>query len=117
MTVADRIEEGANCPVIKLSATEKDIHPGAGWKIARFEGGVLVECFDPQNTPPNTDIQAMVREAINDAMFWMSNTDGEHWLALSSGDELREPRKITTSDASAFEKMACVFNETLRQKT
>jgi hypothetical protein len=114
MTVHDRIEGGPARPIIKLSASEKKLHSGAGWKIARFEGNVLVEFFDPRNTPKNDDVKVMLNEAINDAMFWMSNTDGEHWLVMCAGNELCEPCRITTTDVGAFEKMTRVFSEALR---
>ncbi|MDR1888984.1 MAG: hypothetical protein LBQ81_06355 [Zoogloeaceae bacterium] len=113
MAVRDRIKEGLNCPVIQLSDAEKDIASGTGWQIARFENATLVELFDPKTTPFNADARAMTIEAINDAMIWMSSTDGEHWLVLCASDELREPLCITPADASGFEKMARVFGEVL----
>jgi hypothetical protein len=109
MAVRDRIKEG----LIQLADAEKDIYSGAGWQIARFENETLVELFDPKNTPFNTDTKAMTTEAINDAMIWMSSTDGEHWLVKCASNELHEPLRITPTDANVFEKMAREFGAAL----
>ena len=109
MAVRDRIKGG----LIQLSDAEKDVASGTGWQIALFENAALVELFDPKNTPFNTDTKAMTTEAINDAMIWMSSTEGEHWLVHCASNELHEPLRITPTDASAFEKMAQVFGEAL----
>jgi hypothetical protein len=113
MRIADRIERQDANPVIRLSETEKQVCSSDGWKIARFEDGVLMEFFDPKNTPSQNDRQAMNKEAINDALTWMNSTDGEHWLVMCASDQLRNPRRISFDDAGAFAQMAGVFAETL----
>jgi hypothetical protein len=112
MRTADRIEQDTG-PVIRLSETEKQIYSSDGWKIARFEDGVLMEFYDPKNTPDQEDMQARKKEAINDAFTWMVSTDGEHWLVECSQFQLHNPRLITLDDALVLAQMASVFSETL----
>lgn len=65
MSIADRIEQAPACEVINLSESEKDIYCGSGWKLARFENGVLTGFFNPKDTPYRSDVQAMATEAVN----------------------------------------------------
>lgn len=109
MSIADRIEAAPACKVINLTEAEKDIYRGSGWKLARFENGVLAGFFDPMETPYNVDVQAMATEAVEAAQVWIANAVGEVWLVMCSCYQLCEPRKITLQDASGLAAMARVF--------
>jgi hypothetical protein len=88
MSIADRIEQAPACEVINLSESEKDIYCGSGWKLARFENGVLTGFFNPKDTPYRSDVQAMATEAVNNAAAWLANPVGEVWLVFCSGYQL-----------------------------
>lgn len=111
MNVIDRIEQAPACEVINLSEAEKDLYTGAGWKLARFENGVLAGFFDPMEVPYQADVQAMAEEALEAATAWLANARGEVWLVMCSCYQLCEPRRVTLTDAGALAKMARVFAE------
>ena len=109
--VVDRIEQTTVCQVINLSATEKTLYDGAGWKLARFVNAQLVGFFDPRDIQWQDDAQAMADEAFEAATAWLANASGEVWLVLCSHDQLSEPRRILMTDAAAIAHMARVFGE------
>ncbi len=111
MNVINRIEQAPACEVINLSDAEKDIYSGTGWKLARFVDGNLVGFFDPQDVEYQSNIQAMAEEAVDAAIAWLANSEGEVWLVMCSCYQLCEPSRITLTDASAMAKMARVFGE------
>lgn len=113
--VKDRIEQARACEVINLTSSEKDIYSGAGWKLARFHDGMLKEFFDPMNMPYHDDAQRMADEAIDAAMSWLANADGETWLVLCSCYQLCEPRRILITDAAALAHVARVFGEQIME--
>lgn len=113
MSIAHRIEQAAACQVINLFESEKDLYNGAGWKLARFENGVLAGFFDPMNVPYQEDIEAMADDALEAAMAWLANASGEAWLVMCSCYQLCEPRRISLTDAAALAHMARVFCEQL----
>lgn len=113
MSVADRIENGPACKVIHLTEPEKNLYNGAGWKLARFENGVLAGFFDPMETPYNADGQAMAERAVESAHAWLANAIGEVWLVMCSSYQLCEPRRITLQDAAGLAAMARLFGEQL----
>jgi hypothetical protein len=111
MSVLSRIEQAPACEVINLTEAEKNIYTGCGWKLARFENAVLVGFFDPQNVPYQGDEKAMAKEAVDSAIAWLANADGDVWLVMCSCYQLCAPRKISLTDAGALAKMARVFTE------
>ncbi len=111
MKVKDRIEQVPACEAINLSQAEKDIYTGAGWKLARFVDGALVQLFDPTEVDYREDIQDMADEALENAKVWLANADGEVWLVMCSCYQLCEPRRITMTDASALARLARVIGE------
>ena len=113
MDIADRIERAPACDVINLAEAEKDVYRGSGWKLARFENGVLVEFFDPMETPYSEDVEAMANASIGAAVSWLSSAPGEVWLVMCSGYQLCQPQRVTLSDPSSLAAMARVFGEQL----
>lgn len=111
MRVADRIEQATACEVINLTGAERDIYTGAGWKLARFENGHLAGFFDPMNVPYNANTQAMTTEALDAAVAWLANANGEVWLVMCSSGQLCEPRPVSLQDVAALARMARVFAE------
>ena len=104
MNVIDRIEQAPACEVINLTEAEKDIYTGAGWKLAWFKEGSLVELFDPTE-------MASADEALAHVMDWMAFGDGEFWLVMYSCYQLCEPIPVTLNDATAIARMARMFGE------
>ena len=111
MNVIDRIEQAPACEVINLTEAEKNIYSGAGWNLARFVDGTLVELFDPSNVKYRDDQQAEADEALENATAWLSNAAGEVWLVMCSCYQLCEPRRITLTDASGLAKLARAIGE------
>ncbi len=109
--VSDRIEQVSTCSVIKLKVQERDLYTGAGWKLARFVDGVLVDFFDPQDTEWSSDTQVMIDEANEAALTWLASSNGETWLVFCSCYTLCEPRRIELDDASALAHMVRIFGE------
>lgn len=133
MNVIDRIEQAPACEVINLTEAEKDIYSGAGWKLARFVDGTLVEFFDPVllEYPLEYGAQEMAEGSVRTAMTWLKNIEsgnaslsytngqrdgGEAWLVMCSCYQLCEPRRVTLTDASALARMARVFAEQLTEE-
>lgn len=104
-TVESRIKQYPACAAINLMESEKDLYTGAGWKLARFEDGTLVEFFDPIERPEKT--------ALAEATAWLARHHGrsETWLVMCSCYQLCEPRRIAITDAAALAHMARVFGE------
>lgn len=111
MNVIDRIEQAPAREVINLLESEKNLYTGAGWKLARFEDGMLVGFFDPQDLPYHADPKQQADEAVEAATAWLANASGEVWLVMCSCYQLCEPRRIALSDASALAHMARIFGE------
>ena len=109
MSVLNRITQAPACDVIDLSEAEKDIYRGAGWKLARFVDDRLSGFFDPLDVDYRQDPQVMADEAIEAAIAWLANAEGEVWLVMCSGYQLCEPRRIRLNDASSLAYMARVF--------
>ncbi len=115
-SVSSRVEQAQACTVINLSQEEKDLYAaagGAGWKLARFVDGVLVQFFDPQETEWRSDTRKMIDEANQAALTWLASGKGETWLVLCSCYQLCEPRPIGLDDPSALAHMARVIGEQL----
>ena len=102
MQVLNRIEQAKACKVINLSEAEKEIYTGSGWKLARFENGVLVGFFDPMDTTYNADLQAMVNNMSENVQAWLANAQGETWLVLCSCYQLCEPRRVALAGEHAL---------------
>ncbi len=132
MSVQSRIEQAPACTVINLTEAEKDIYNGAGWKLARFIEGTLVELFDPAllEYPREYNKQEMANAAVHSAVTWLKNIEsgntaqsytnverdgGDVWLVMCSSYQLCEPIRITLTDASALAKMARAFGEALEE--
>ena len=115
MNVINRIEQAPACEIINLSDAEKDIYRGVGWKLARFVDGQLAGFFDPQEVEYQADVQAMADEAVDAALAWLANAEGEVWLVMCSCYQLCEPRRITFTDAAAIAHMARVFAEQIAE--
>lgn len=109
--VTGRIEQAPSCSVINLSDQEKELYSGAGWKLARFENGVLAGLFDPENVPGQEDVQAMIDEALDATVAWLGNCGGEAWLVMCSGYQLCDPRKINLSNAQDMAHLARIIGE------
>lgn len=110
--VAARIEQAPACQVINLTDFEKQIYTGAGWKIARFEDGVLVGFFDPADVPDVVDsAQEAAEAAMNNAIAWLANAQGETWLVMCSCCQLCEPRRVSMDDAASIAHMARVLGD------
>lgn len=110
-SVESRIEQAPACEVINLAAAEKNLYTGAGWKLARFENGTLVGFFDPLDLPYQATSQAQIGAALEAALAWIGNAQGEAWLVLCSCYQLCEPRRVALDDVSALAHMARVFGE------
>lgn len=111
MNVADRIEQAPACEVINLTAPEKDIYTGAGWKLASFEEGRLAGFFDPMNMPYEPDLEKGAADLTEAALAWLAGARGETWLVMCSCYQLCAPRRVTLTDASALAHMMRVFAE------
>lgn len=112
--ISSRIEMAGQCPVINLTPEEKDIYSGAGWKLARFEEGVLAGFFDPQDVSWQASAQAMADKAIKAAIEWLGSSvqgNSETWLVMCSGYQLCEPRRVHPGDVSSLAYMARIFGE------
>lgn len=102
MSIANRIEQAPACQVINLTDAERVAHyTGSGWKLARFEEGVLVEMFDPGTLDGLDDeIETAANQIVRAAANWIKSSAGEFWLVMCSCGQLCEPRQITMDDAS-----------------
>ena len=113
-SVSSRVEQAQACTVINLTLEERDLYAaagGAGWKLARFVDGVLVQFFDPQEVEWTSDTRSMTAEANREALTWLASGTGETWLVMCSCYQLCEPRRIELDDPSALAHMARVFGE------
>lgn len=110
MKTIDRIEQAPACEVINLTEAEKNIYCGAGWKLARFNQGILVGFFDPAEAGEGCG-KAAAQTALENATAWLANADGEVWLVMCSGYQLCEPRRIALNDAASLAYMARIFGE------
>lgn len=113
-TVESRIKNAA-CEYIDLDEAEKDTYRGAGWMLARFEAGALVELCDPLNMPSCDTAQQAADAALPAALDWLRSANGEVWLVLCSCYQLCEPRRITINDASALAYLARRIGQALRE--
>ena len=102
MQVLNRIEQAPACEVINLNEAEKEIYTGSGWKLARFENGVLVGFFDPMDTPYHVDLQAMVNEMSENVHAWLANAQGETWLVMCSCYQLCEVKRVALTGEYAL---------------
>jgi len=68
MNTNSRIVQTPACEAINLTEKEKDVYSGAGWKLARFLDGSLLEFYDPMQH----DIRETAKAAI-----------ATHWLQCS----------------------------------
>jgi len=100
--VADRIEQAPACEVINLTADERVLYRGAGWKLARFEQAQLVELFTPMELPMDSDWRAATVD-------WIDNAEGEIWLAMCSCGQLCEPRRI--GNVAAVATVITIFED------
>ena len=116
MNVIDRIVQAPACEVINLSDVEKDIYSGTGWKLARFADGLLAGFFDPMGIEHQSNTQAMAEEAVDAAIAWLANAEGEVWLVMCSCYQLCEPRRIVFTDASAIAHMARIFADQIAEE-
>ena len=116
MNIQDRIEQAPACEVINLTEAEKDIYSGAGWNLARFVDGRLIDFFNPADVEYREDVHAMVAEALENAIAWIAtHTQGEIWLGMCSCYQFCEPRRIILTDAVAIAHMARVFAEQMER--
>ena len=128
MQVADRLEQALACQVINLTDAERDLYTGAGWKLARFVDGALVEFFDPTllEYPREYSAQQMAEGAVRTAMAWITNIEsgnaaqsytnglrdgGEVWLVMCSCGQLCEPRQVSLKDTLSLARTARIFAE------
>lgn len=109
--VRNRIEPAPACDVINLSEAEKDLYTGSGWKLARFEHGVLKGFFDPARVPMRDSAEDALSEVLEAATAWIGNADGEVWLVMCSSYQLCDPIPVGLTDARGLARMARVFAE------
>lgn len=95
MEVLNRIEQAAACQVINLTDAEKNIYNDSGWKLARFDNGILVGLFDPtEDILMKATDQEAIDQAAEAAQAWLANAQGETWLVMCSCYQLCEPRRV-----------------------
>lgn len=113
-TVVDRIKQAPACKVIELTSVERETqYTGAGWKLARFEKGVLAGFFDPAEVEFNNNRNVMANDAFEAATAWLANAQGhgEVWLVMCSCGTLCDPRRIELHDAGALAHLGRVIAE------
>ena len=116
MNVQNRIEQATACEVINLTETEKAVYGDAGWKLARFMEGKLVELFDPLNqVPAMDDINEEASAALAASVSWTEHAEGEVWQVMCSCGQLCEPELFSVLDAAAVAKLGRRIGESLVQ--
>ncbi|MCL2076660.1 MAG: hypothetical protein FWH15_09565 [Betaproteobacteria bacterium] len=110
-TIVERIQQADVCEYIDLVGQEKDLYRGVGWRLARFENGILAEIYDIENVPMQENIEAMTAAAIANARAWLSERDATQvYFVLCSCYQLCEP--VAMTNEWAWKKMEQVlFNE------
>jgi len=104
MNVADRIEHASGYSSIPLSTDESELYQHAGYRLAHFEDGKLVEFFDPMDfTDPV--------HALSGAIEWFSQNTGETWLVLCSGYQLCEPQRLVLDDQASLTHLAEILHQ------
>lgn len=110
---------GYRCDIIELNEREYEIYNGVGWRIARFDAGVLVELFDPAAVRIPNGIRENVGRISNyqlqATMRWLQTAIGETWLVMCSCYELCEPRRIAVHDAASVARLARVIGDSCAQ--
>lgn len=112
VSVADRIEQAPACEVINLTESEKIVYRGAGWRLARFEAGQMVELFDPSDLPFREDRAEQFAAALDAALAWTADRQtGEIWLVMCSCYVLCDPRRISLDDPASVEHLAAALSD------
>lgn len=114
MTVASRIKQGRACDYIDITDEEASHYTGAGWKLARFENGILQGFFDPGNLPYCPDRTHAANEAGQAALAWLAQAEGEIWIVMCSCYQMCNPRKIDRNNASDLAHMMRRWGEWAR---
>ena len=114
--VSERINHSGACPFIDLTESEKDLYRGAGWRLARFDLGILVGLFVLGDVEYQANTQAMAVEAVNAATAWLAHAEGEVWLVFCSSYQLCEPRKIAPNDPADMAHLARVIGEMIAEE-
>lgn len=95
MTVAERIQQTYGCNFIPLSNLEYEIYEHAGYRLACFKDGNLVDFFDFHEFPDSA-------EALSRAIGWLIHNPGETWLVLCSAGNLLEPQRLIIDDHASL---------------
>lgn len=104
MTVLDRIEYTRGYPAISLTPSEQELYEHAGYRLANFSDGKLVEFFDPM------EFDSPVH-ALQGAIEWMERHDGETCLVLCSGFALCEPQLLKPNEPATLKHLAEVVHQ------
>jgi len=114
MNLSERIEQAPACQVINLTEPEREIYSGAGWKLARFEDGRLVELFDPlDQVPAGDDASETATAALDASIKWATVSGGEIYMVECSCYQLCEPQRFDPLDASAVARLGRRIGEML----
>lgn len=116
MAIKDRVEQAPACSVISLTEAEKDsgVYTGAGWKLARFQDGALVELFDPlEHAPYSDDPSESATDALGASIEWARQAEGEVWLVMCSCYQLCEPEPFSWLDARAVARLGRLIGDSL----
>lgn len=111
--VSDRIDYTGACPFIDLTEAEMHLYRGAGWRLARFEDGILMGLFNPDDVAYQANTQAMTEEALDAATAWLANAVGEVWLVKCSCYQFCMPRRIAFDDPAAMAHLARIIGEAM----
>lgn len=104
MNVADRIEHASEYSSISLTNAEAELYEHAGYRMAHFEDGQLIEFFDPMDfTNPV--------HALTEAITWLNHKTGETWLVLCSGYTLCEPERLLANDEASLAHLAKIIHQ------
>lgn len=111
MKFENRIEQFPACEAVPLVKTEYPHYTGSGVRIVRVVGWHIAGMFNPAEVEYQEDTQAMADEALDAAIAWMANAEGELWFGFCSGYQLCEPRRITLTDAAALARLARMIGD------
>ena len=104
MNVIERIENTSGYSAISLTAIEAELYKHAGYRLAQFEDGELIELFDP------LEFDGPVH-ALTGAIEWIKAHTGETWLVMCSGFALCEPHHLIADDPASLKCLAEVIHQ------
>lgn len=117
MSVESRITQAPACKIIQIEEAEYPHYTGCGVRLARFENDAVVGMFNPADVAWQKDTEAMANEALDNAIAWLSNAEGEVWVGVCSCYQLCEPSRITMTDAAAIARLARMIGDEFRENS